>query len=182
MSDWKDRTKQNLSRIYQTEGAPLQAWQWLLLGVGVYLIFKGTESVGKAVARLTQGLADAVETVLPSPDKVLEVLQVVDNNLKLQGMTPTIPLPELAIMAQNIEEAFKSGIFGAFEDEDAILAEFAKLRNDRDFTQLFLVFGNRSFLIPGNTANILGYLNKFTPEIKPAINALLVPTGVKLRV
>ena len=181
MSEWSDRTKQSLSRVYRAEGAPLQAWQWALVLGGVYLLLRASKSLGTLAEQIAKGINDSVAILLPSPDGLLIALEAADLELIKQKVPTTFSASQFAIMADNLESAFKSGLLQATEDEAAILREFSRLNTDRDFVRLFLAFGKRNFIIPGNDANLLAYINQFTDELKPEINAMFVSKGIKLR-
>lgn len=195
MNSWKESAKQTATRIYQTEGAPRQAWNWILLAAGAYLLFrllaksdKVTAQIAAAMNRVSEGVANVTKIFMPAPERLLQDLRSAleklmnppDPSMRVVGTISTI---QMAILAENLEAAFKSGLFALVEDEVAILEVFKQLRNDVDFINLYLAFGERGFLVEMNSGNLQAYINKWTPELKPEINELLdLQAGNLLRV
>lgn len=168
MSSWKE----SLSREYRDTGAPMRVGQWVLLGVGGYLVFKMLDSTAKAAENISEGVKQVSKIFLPAPENLLPVLEADYPKVLARGVRPTLSPAQLAIEADNLEDAFKS-TFTLTEDEDAILASFAKIKNDADFINLFLAFGTRSFVLGLNEGNLLEWINRWESELKPKINDLL---------
>lgn len=175
MSSWKE----SLSREYRDTGAPERIGKWVLLGIGGYLVFKmlgstakASENIGEGIKQVSEGVKQITKIFLPAPEKMLPAFEVAYPQVLARGVQPTLSPAQLAIEAENLEDAFKT-MFTLTEDADAILASFAKVKNDADFINLFLAFGTRSFVFGLNEGNLLEWINRWESDLKPDINRLL---------
>lgn len=168
MSSWKE----TLDREYRDTGAPMRVGQWVLLGIGGYLVYKLLGSVTKAVENVGEGLVKVSELLqFGTPDKLLKDLEMEYPRVIASGVQPTINPVQMSIMANNMERAFKENLT-LTEDSAAILEIFGKIRNDADFIRLFLAFGVRSFMLVSR-GTLMDWINRWEDDLKPDINRLL---------
>jgi len=143
----------------------------ILLIAGGFLALKVFGAVSEGVDRVT-------DAFLPKNlDSVDEARKDTDRLLKA-GFTPTYSMASYGGMADSLENAFKSGPFGIVEDEDEILRVFHRMHNDLDVSLLVEAFGVRTFVLPGNSGNLIDWISKWTPELKPEINSVFTQRNI----